>query len=371
VIESQIVHLIQFISQNSANKPESNPINFIPDYNIMNIGAYTVQSYEINQGEIELGVRFDFQSLKVEDTINRYDFIYSNQVNFSNLTYTLGVRKQLNEAVTVFSNIGFAWRPPNVAELYSFGYRYSRLQFGLWRYDFTPDLVTPPDSVYDQTLRDVKPERGIKWISGIEVKTRKLTADFIFYVNQINNFIFLRPYGVSSTVAGIFPFFLYDQANAIFYGTDWDLRYKHNQAFTSEFKVSYVHATSVDREQPLLEIPPLNMMYFIDYRKGPWNVGLTFNYTAKQWNAPPVVDPGQIQDGNLDVDRNTVIFDFMAPPDGYFLVGSRMGFQRKAWNVEFNVNNLLNTSYRIYTDRLRYFADAPGRNFNVAVEFSF
>ncbi|MEM8893036.1 MAG: TonB-dependent receptor [Bacteroidota bacterium] len=362
---------VQMILQNSVNEPGTNPINFIPDYDVFNIGAYTVQSYEINKGVLELGVRFDFQSLNVIDTIDRYDYIYDNEVNFSNTTYTLGIRKELSEGVTVFSNIGYAWRPPNVAELYSFGYRYARLQYGLWRYEFAPGLVTPPDSVFDQTLRDVESERGVKWISGLELRKQRLTADFIFYVNQISNYIFLRPYGVSTTVAGVFPFFLYEQTDAVFYGTDWDVRYKHNKSFTSEVGVSYVHANSVERKQPLLEIPPLNIRYTLEYNNGPWNAGLTVNYTAEQWNAPPVIDPGEIQGGNVEIDRNTVIFDFMAPPDDYLILGTNISYRKNAWNAAFTIDNVLNTSYRIYTDRLRYFADAPGRNFMLALEYSF
>ncbi|MEM8568793.1 MAG: carboxypeptidase-like regulatory domain-containing protein [Bacteroidota bacterium] len=362
---------IQLISQNSVNEPGTSPINFIPDYEILNIGAFTVQSYKLNQGLLELGVRFDFQSLDVADTIDRYDFIYSNEVNFSNATYTVGVRKELSEVLSVFSNIGYAWRPPNVAELYSFGYRYGRLQYGLWRYDFNPELTTPPDSVFDQSLRTVDSERGVKWISGIEIKKRKITAEFIFYINQINNYIFLRPYGVSTGIAGVLPVWLYEQTDAVFYGSDWDIRYKHNSKFTSEVRLSYVHAKSVDRQQPLLEIPPLNINYSLEFKKGPWNAGLSLSYTAEQWNAPTVVDPVSIAEGDIEIDRQTVIFDYMASPDGYLLLGSNVSYKKKAWNVAFNVDNLFNTSYRIYTDRLRYFADAPGRNFTLAVEYSF
>ena len=319
---------IQLISQNSVNEPGTSPINFIPDYEILNIGSFTVQSYKLNQGLLELGVRFDFQSLDVADTIDRYDFIYSNEVNFSNATYTVGVRKELSEVLSVFSNIGYAWRPPNVAELYSFGYRYGRLQYGLWRYDFNPDLTTPPDSVFDQSLRTVDSERGVKWISGIEIKKRKITAEFIFYINQINNYIFLRPYGVSTGIAGVLPVWLYEQTDAVFYGSDWDIRYKHNNMFTSEVRLSYVHAKSVDRQQPLLEIPPLNINYSLEFKKGPWNAGLSLSYTAQQWNAPPAVDPVSIAEGDIEIDRQTVIFDYMASPDGYLLLGSNISYKK-------------------------------------------
>ncbi len=362
---------IQFLSQNSINEPGSNPINFIPDYDILNLGVYTVQSYEINQGLLELGVRFDFQSLDVADTIERYDYIYSNEIDFSNTTYTLGFRKELNDGLSVFSNVGYAWRPPNVAELYSFGYYASRVQFGLWRYDFNPGLVTPPDRVFDQSLRTVDSERGVKWISGLELRKQKLTADFVFYVNQIDNYIFLRPIQVTTTVAGILPVFIYEQTDAIFYGTDWNVKYAHNNNINSEIKVSYVHAKSIERQQALLEIPPLNINYDLQLNKGSWSGGISLNYTAPQWNAPPVIAPIDIDRGNVEIDRANVIFDFMAPPDGYFLLGYNISYKKRGWNVALNVDNLLNASYRIYSDRLRYFVDAPGRNFTLALEYAF
>ena len=366
---------IQFLYQNSNNLPEeSNRVNFIPGYDVFNAGAYTVQSYEINNGLVEMGLRFDFQSLQVSDSIQRYGFVYSNEVNFSNATYTVGFRKQIDEGLSLYSNVGYAWRPPNVAELYSFGYRYSRFQYGLWRYDFdNPDLLspTPPDTVFDASLRTVNPERGIKVIAGLEMRKRKVTADFILYFNQINDYIFLRPHGITRHRAGLFPYMIYDQTDAIFYGTDWDIRYKHNKQFTSEFKASYVHAKSVERDQALLEIPPLNLQYQLGFKKGPWNYEVNLSYTAEQWNAPPVIDPGEVNDGNLEVDRDSDIFDFMAPPSGYLLLGSNISYQTSNWNISLNADNLLNTSYRLYTDRLRYFADAPGRNLTFAIGYSF
>ncbi len=361
---------IQFFTHNSVNKPESNPANFVPDYEVSNIGVYTVQSLNYDNTLIEIGARFDYQTLNVADTI-RDQFIYANEVDYLSGTFTLGLKKQINEGVSLFSNIGSAWRPPNVAELYSFGYHHSRLSFGLWRYDLEPQISTPIDSVFDQTLRPVSPEKGIKWLSGIEFRKAKTTAEFIVYANQINNYIFLRPYGITTGVRGTFPFFIYDQTDALFIGSDWDIRYRHTNALTSELKVSYLYAKSIERDQPLLEIPPFNIDYALALEKGPFTYELNLNYTARQWNAPAVIEPSGFNSGEITIDRNNEIFDFMAPPDDYFLIGGKITYQKNHWNAAFNVDNLLNSSYRVYTDRLRYFADAPGRNFSFALEYKF
>ncbi len=360
---------IQLFAQNSVNEPGSNPVNFVPDYDVLNVGAFTIQSLSFDKATFELGARFDFQKLSVADNI-RDVTIYSNEVNYYNATFTFGFQRQLNENLSLFSNIGSAWRPPNVSELYSFGYHFSRIQFGLWRYQLEPQISTPLDRVFDESDRPVPAEKSIKWVSGIELKSERIAAEFIMYINQINEYIFLKPFGITTNVAGTFPYFIYDQTNALFVGSDWDIRYSHSQFLTSEAKISYVYATELTNKQPFTEVPPFNINYAIDYKKGNWGYGLSLNYSARQWNAPTVIDPINFQNGNAEVNPEQ-IFDFMLPPDDYILVGGRITFQKKPWNMELRVNNLLNSTYRVYTDRLRYFADAPGRNFSLTLGYKF
>ena len=360
---------IQLYTQKSINKPGSNPVNFVPDYDVFNVGLFTVQSLSFDNTTFEVGARFDFQRLNVADTVREF-FIYSNEVDYANATFTLGFRKEFNSTISLYSNMGSAWRPPNVAELYSFGYHHSRIQFGLWRYELEPVVSTPPDGVFDETDRPVPSEKGIKWVSGVEINKGRTTAEFIVHANKINNYLFLRPYGITTGIAGTFPYFIYDQTDAFFIGSDWDIRFDHLQNLSSEVKISYVYAIGTEDNQALLEVPPLNMSYTLDFKQGKWDYGLTFNYTATQWNAPPVINPIDFQNGDADLDRSE-IFDFMLPPDAYFLIDGQVSYERKNWNALFKISNVLNSSYRAYTDRQRYFADAPGRNFSLAFSYKF
>ncbi len=360
---------VQFFSQNSVNEPGSNPINFVPDYDVINVGAYTIQSLNFEKSVVELGVRLDYQNLGVVDTI-RDVTIYSNEVDFTNATFTLGFRKEINERFTVFSNIGTAWRPPNVSELYSFGYHFSRIQFGLWRYNFEPQITTPLDRVFDEADRSVPSERSLKWVSGVEVSDERINAEFILHANRINNYIFLRPFGITTNVAGTFPFFIFDQTNALFVGSDWDIRYHHSKHLTSEAKISYVYALETEDDQPFIEIPPLNINYAIEWNKGKWTYGLNLNYMAEQWHAPGVIEPGAFQNSGVEV-KPGEIFDFMGVPDDYILLGGKVAYRHKALHIELKGDNLMNTTYRQYTDRLRYFGDAPGRNVSLTAGFKF
>lgn len=368
---------VQLFTQNSVNEPGSNPINFVPDYDVLNAGAYTVQSLEYDNTVLELGARFDYQSLSVADTI-RDVAVYSNEIDFSNATFTLGFRKQLNNNWTLFSNIGSAWRPPNVAELYSFGYQASRVRYGLWRHQITPrpdrnppfSITTPLNAVFDETDREVPSEKSYKWVSGLELKSEKVNAEFVVYINQINDYIFLRPFGVATFVFGAFPYWVYDQTNARFIGSDWDIQYSHTPFLTSEIKLSYVLATELENNQPFIEIPPFSINYAIDYQRKAWSGGLNLVYHARQWNAPQVIDPLALERGEVFVDPNQ-IFDYTDVPGEFILLGAKIGYKQGPFNVKVTANNLLNVSYRIYTDRLRYFSDSAGRNFIFSAGFKF
>lgn len=361
---------IQVYTQNSTNFPGTNPLNFVPDYDVINMGAYTIQSVELNETILEFGARLDFQTLSVADTI-RDVFTYTNEINFSNPTFTIGARKKLNNEITVFSNLGTAWRAPNVAELYAFGYHSSRLQFGFWRYDLEPTITTPVDSVFDQSLREVPPEQGYKWVSGIELRKKNLSAEFIFYANKIQNYIFMRPYGVSTSVIGTFAYFILDQTDAVFFGSDCDIRYNHPYHLMSELKLSYVYAKSTDRNQALLEIPPLNIDYSLEYKDDGIGAGLNLNYSARQWNAPSSIEPEDIENGDITIDLNNDIFDFMDAPKGFLLVGGHISYEKKSIEAQLRVDNLFNQSYRLYTDRQRYYSDALGRNFSISLNYKF
>ena len=68
-------------------------------------------------------------------------------------------------------------------------------------------------------------------------------------------------------------------------------------------------------------------------------------------------------------------FDFMDAPDAYALVNVATGFTVKGNNVQYDIRlaaeNLLNTTYREYTNRFRYYANDLGSNFLVSLKCTF
>ncbi len=100
---------------------------------------------------------------------------------------------------------------------------------------------------------------------------------------------------------------------------------------------------------------------------------------AQQNRAPRVVGPEEIlaaKEQGIDLfatDKRN--FDFIAAPQGYALLSVTTGLSLPVSNTKLDfrltADNLTNTRYREYTNRMRYFANEIGRNISVAVNLSF
>ena len=103
------------------------------------------------------------------------------------------------------------------------------------------------------------------------------------------------------------------------------------------------------------------------------------NLVQEQLNAPRVVTISEILDANRsDIDlfaNDPSIFDLINPPSGYvlFTLGSSFAIpvRDNEINVDVTIDNLLNTSYRSYLNRFRYYADEMGRNISLKLSYAF
>jgi iron complex outermembrane receptor protein len=67
--------------------------------------------------------------------------------------------------------------------------------------------------------------------------------------------------------------------------------------------------------------------------------------------------------------------DFAPPPEAYNLfsvsAGTSLQTDSHLWRIYLEIENLANTSYRDYMNRLRYYADDIGRNISLRAQFQF
>jgi iron complex outermembrane receptor protein len=357
----------QWAYQDNNNIFGTNTIPFVPNYNQSNAGAFAVFSHVKTKTTYEFGARYDFQYLNARGR-DRLNDIYRNELTYHNVTFTSGLVHKLNNNWSINTNVGTAWRAPTVGELYSFGKHQFNFEYGLWRYQLDDVGNITTGEVLDQTQKEVLSERGLKWIAGVSYKKGKVEFELVPYVNIIQNFFFTRPYGITNTPRGPFPYFIYDQTNALFYGVDADVQLTHSQVWGSEIKMAYVHATDLENNASFLEIPPLNLTYEVTSTLDKWKISLKAEWNARQWSAPPVINTQDFLAPQTTIDRQQT-FDFLAPPSGYLLLHVKAQYQHLKWQAQIEINNLLNQSYRNYTDRLRYFADDLGTNIRIGVNY--
>lgn len=371
---------VQTIYQDNNNLPGTNTIPFIPNYNSTRVGVYLIESKNIWESRFEWGIRYDFQnnSIRGRDIDND---VYRNGLSFQNVTATLGLIKQLENGHLFRTNLGTAWRPPNVSELYSFGKHQASIEYGLWRYERQENNEISTDNILTENDKAAPSELGIKWINTYEISRESVRAEFTGYVNYIRNYIYTKPAGITQTVRGAFPYFIYDQDDALFAGIDASMDYQHTTDITSSAQLSYVWAKDITNDEYFVGIPPLNIQYtyqqnlqkfaFIDQHS--WSA--TLSYTFQQFLAPRVISIQEIleaeqNDVNL-FEENTSTFDLLPPPNGFLMVNLGWNAQINRFNLNFQIRNMLNTAYRTYTDRLRYFADDMGRNFVLSLKYQF
>ena len=164
-------------------------------------------------------------------------------------------------------------------------------------------------------------------------------------------------------------------------GIDAGANIRHSINWESILKLSLLYATDVAEGERFVGIPPNQFSYSLAYTKATvgrfksLNAGLEAAYTFRQYLAPEVISPDLfLPEGGLDpesFDPPASGFDFKAAPNGYLLFNLASGIERGRLSYRLRVRNLLNTSYRSYTNRMRYFADEQGINFILSVKYSF
>lgn len=365
----------QLLYQQNRNIPGTNTAHFIPNYTLYRGGLFLIESLEKGANTFEAGVRYDYQ---YTDIIGRDQSqnLFENQLDFQNFTLTVGFNRKISKNLRLSTNFGSAWRPPNVAELYAFGKHEFSIEYGLWRYTFDENDIISTRNVQTDEERPARPEKGFKWIGSLNYTDEKFDAEITVFANYIENFINSRPRGITSTVRGSFPFFVFEQSDALLFGGDYSIKYNHNGKMNSILRGSYLWAKQVSDNSFFVGLPPASLSYEFNVeipflRGSKSDLSIDANYTFRQFQAPPAVSIRSFIDGNVPVTAATDDFDFLPAPDGYFLLDLYWKTEYKKFTGTFRIQNLLNNSYRSYTNTLRYFADEMGRNISLSLNYRF
>jgi iron complex outermembrane receptor protein len=336
----------QFNNMDNINDPETGVLPLIPDYISWSNSLFAFIEKDKNQWGFDFGARFNnrkFNVATISNDIPRQIVRYSN--NYNNLAIAGSIKYVWKSIWTAKMNVNFAQRSPDINELYSNG-----LHQGL--------------AAYEVGNPNLKSENNFKALLSLDWEGQEdLHFQVGSYLQSVDNFIFLEPTGeFVLNIRGAFPLYEYNQTQAFIYGIDASMSYQLMKELNLQFKYAMVRGDNLSENTTLINMPAdrvkLNLVY--QFRDGmKWSgsqVSLRSSYTLKQW-------------------RVSEYQDFAAPPDAYFLLGLTAGttryFERTSLGLNLRIENLLNTSYRDYLNRMHYFADDLGINVQVGLQFSF
>ena len=363
--------------QNNFADPATGVRRLIPDYDKYDLGVYGVFDYRYNDNWLfEAGGRFDYTYMDVLKFYRSslwesrgYDVRFAdivvqeldNQVLvnpqpvFNNFSATLGTTYSFAENYKLFFNYSLASRAPNPSELYSEGLHHSASRIEIGSLDFNSEI-------------------GNKFALTLERQNKDFSFSVNPYYHLISDFITIEPTEVQQTIRGNFQVWEYRQTNAKLLGVDIDASYAFARNFRFDHQFSLVKGYDRTRSEPLINMPPVNTKNEITYQNPDANnlrLNLQSQYVFRQNEFP---------DTNFEVfipsTQTSEVVDVSTPPDAYHLLNfdSSIDFdilKGSTLQVGFGVTNLLNTSYRNYLNRLRYYADDLGRNFTLDIKLNY
>jgi iron complex outermembrane receptor protein len=314
---------------------------FIPFFRNYTGAAFAIERWRKDKLQLEAGVRYDHKLLQValyeQGEINRPEF------RFGNLSGSIGGIYDFAPHWTLSVNTGTAFRAPGANELFSGGLHHGAAAVELGN-------------------RELVPERAYNSIATLSYRHGLfLNGEVSVYNNYIQNYIYLAPQlPPTLTIRGAYPTFAYRQTDARFRGIDASLEVLLVRNLSLVSKGSLVRAKNRSTHDYLVMIPPDRLENMLRYQ-----VETSESGSSRFANT-------YLSLGMLLVARQTRVpanpeeQDFAAPPAGYALLQAEAGTQvrigRQRLDIGLSGTNLLNTLYRDYLNRFRYFADERGRN---------
>lgn len=351
--------------KDNSNVPETGIRPLIPNYKQANAGLFILEKYRKNKWLLEAGARIDHQYLQVLAFVDNVVLV-KPEFNFTYVSGSVGASYYFNEYARVTTHLGISSRPPHVSELYSDG-----LHRGLAAIEY--GLLNQNGFETDQNL--VKKEISTKWNNGFQFIRNSFSLEVSAYVNQISNYVYLRPNGTERRAQGTFLVYEYNQTNALLTGIDGLAHWDITNHFEYSGTFAYLYAKDVTHNDVLTFIPPAQMEHAITYRvtskrKKDFFFTVSVPVGFKQNRAPITLYPSE-----ADAYEGSKVYDFAPAPKGYVLLNAEAGvklpIRDHAFSISIDAENVLNKSYRVYMNRLRYFADEPGTNVMLRLKYNF
>lgn len=342
---------VQNLSAKIKNDSDTDILPIIPNHISNETGLFSILNHQYKKHDFELGFRYDYTYYDVKYITREIPRVFIDTIHtYSNASALFVWNTQVSKKSVFNLSVGLASRAPAINELFSYG-----LHQGV--------------SGFEIGDTDLSPEQSIKTSATFRTESDKFYQfELNAYHQRVDNYILLVPqFDIIATIRGIFPLFKYEQKDVNLFGLDFSSRLILSKHINSNFSASIIKGIELDVNRPLINLPSNNFKLDIEYasKEEVSFLGLKFDkinfslegtYTAKQFLINEELD-------------------YLPAPDAYFLLNANFAAEKKLEhnNIRFfsSVNNLLNTEYRDYLNRQRYFADEPGINFTLGLRVNF
>ncbi|WP_425638424.1 TonB-dependent receptor [Algoriphagus yeomjeoni] len=332
---------VNLIQQANSNVPGTGVTPLIPNYDMVNVGMYAMEKYSKGPLEVEAGVRYDFRNVNTARYIDNE--LRTADLDYQNFSAFLGGLYHISPDLTFNSNLGSAWRPPNVNELFSEGLHHGAAAVEIGN-------------------ADLNSEKSLKWINELQYDGNKTHLEFTAYLNPIQDYIYLNPTGETYvSLRGTFNVYEYLQANAFFYGFDFAGSYEFSKKISGYLKGSIVQAKNTEDDSYFPFIPSNRM---------DWGVSYSFAMDSDPKTNKITLSNVLVAKQNREPD-----FDIAPAPPAYGLFNlaytKQINIGENKMNLGLQVQNVFNTEYKDYMNRFRYFTYDMGRNILLKINYEF
>ncbi len=313
----------------------------IPNFRSWFAGIYALHRYHLADWNLELGLRYDYRTFTTYE--NEAGVITSINKTYQGFSSHSSIFRNIGQYHSIRLNAQTAFRAPNVNELFS-------------------DGVHHGSAAYEKGNSGLKSERSLGGQLTYLYKNHGFSFSAEPWFTHYNSFIFLQPQNPETvlTIRGAFPLFNWAQANVNMLGVESELSKEILSGITLKLTAAIQRNRNVSDNNWLIFSPANQFQFFI----------------RKQWTGDDkslFIEPSLVM-----VSRQNLVpqgVDFAPAPKGYRLLNAQIGYTDKGEHIDSSIfltcNNLLNTSYRDYLNRMRYFILDPGRNIQVRVVFEF
>ena len=370
---------IMGLYQNNTANPNTGVRPLIPTYNKFDAGVYAVADNHLSEDfSVEVGIRYDFSTIEAtkyylksrweeRDYSPQFDnfitgdfgtqWLTKPTFTFHNLSASIGTQYSFGEGYDWYLNLSRAVRNPNPSEFFSDGLHHSSGMIELG----------------DLRLQQ---EKSNKISTSLQKKWQKVKINLNPFLNYIEDYMFLKPVGFETTIRGAFPVWEYQQTNALLTGVDFNSEWQISEHWQHRLLLTYVNGRDKTNNDAIIDMPPLTLNNRIQFSKKEWN-NLTLELQSEM-----VFRQTQFPDNNFTTniiengDFVPVEVNISTPPPAYHLLHFTSDFQFKVSEhslatLGFSVFNILDTSYRDYLNRQRFYADELGRNFQIQLKINY